>query len=97
MKNGPFLGDVMLDRVLLVATNLAEEVYVAIERLRTLEMVLVAKNMIRPDELEEFEPSANDQEEIRKLRDQFVARIFDGVARPASERQDSTTASGEVQ
>jgi hypothetical protein len=81
-----FLGDAMLDRVMLVVMNLAEELYVARDRLQVLERLLEDKGILAPDEAETFVPDADLAARMKTFRDAYVARLLDGAVRPDADR-----------
>lgn len=71
-----YFDDPAIDRVLAIAVTLAQEVGVAVERLDTLERVLDAKGMVSPEDLREYEPSAEVQQDRLRWHQAFVTRLL---------------------
>lgn len=86
MAQQGFLGDPMLDRVMLVVTNLAEELYVARDRLQVIERLLEIKGVLATDEIERYRPDPDTAARMKEFRDAYVARLLDAAIRPGPER-----------
>lgn len=76
MNPPTFLGNEMADRLMLIATNLAEELYIALDRLATVERVLEKKGLISRGEVESFVPDEECRVELKAFRRTFLDRIF---------------------
>lgn len=76
MPDLTFFRDPAVDRVLGVAMELAAEVYVLRDRLRTLERVLERQGTLQLADLEGYTHSA--EERIQRLaeRDELIARVL---------------------
>jgi hypothetical protein len=71
-----FLGNEMADRLMLIATNLAEELYIAYDRLATVEHLLEKKGLVSRAEVESFVPDEAFSAELKAFRKTFLDRIF---------------------
>ncbi|HEY9434793.1 MAG TPA: hypothetical protein VI260_25320 [Blastocatellia bacterium] len=65
-----------MDILLGIVVSLANEVYVLRDRLRIIEKMLEAKGMISRADVEAYKPTPEEEEEIRKDNDAFIARLF---------------------
>jgi hypothetical protein len=75
MADLTFFPDPNVDRVLGVVMELASELYVLRDRVRTLEQLLEQKGVLSADELRAFEPSAEERAARLADRDALIARI----------------------
>lgn len=80
-KNAVVLGDPIKDNTVTALIALGMEVWVTRRRVKTLENVL-RKNGIPADQVESYMPTAEEQAELVKERDEFLHRVFGGLARP---------------
>jgi hypothetical protein len=71
-----FFPDPNVDRVLGVVLELAAEVYVLRDRLRTLEVALERRGCVNLDELERSEPTDAERAQRLAERDALIARIL---------------------
>lgn len=71
-----WLGDPMLDRVMQVVVELAKELYVTRDRLQVIERLLDERGAISRTDIESWDAGADDDEEMRRARDEFVAKIL---------------------
>ena len=76
MPDLTFFADKAVDRVLGVVMELAGEVYVLRDRLRTIEQLLDQQGCVTRADLETFEPSEAARAERLAERDAFIARIL---------------------
>ena len=76
MPDLTFFADKSVDRVLGVVMELAGEVYVLRDRLRTIEQVLDRKGYLTRADLEESEASGDDRAQRLVERDAFIERIL---------------------
>jgi len=67
----------MADRLMLIATNLAEQLYVFHDRLAVMERVLEKKGLVMRDEIEFFVADEAFEAQMKAFREAFVKRIFD--------------------
>ena len=65
-----------MDILLGIVVSLGNEVYVLRDRLRIIEKMLEAKGTISRDDVEAYKPTPEEEEEIRKDNDAFMARLF---------------------
>jgi hypothetical protein len=68
--------DPAMDILLGIVVSLANEVYVLRDRLRIIEKMLEAKGTISRADVEAYKPTPEEEEEIRKDNDAFIARLF---------------------
>jgi len=65
-----------MDILLAIVVSLGNEVYVLRDRLRIIEKMLEAKGTISRADVEAYKPTPEEEEEIRKDNDAFMARLF---------------------
>jgi len=65
-----------MDILLGIVVSLGNEVYALRDRLRIIEMMLEAKGTISRADVEAYKPTPEEEEEIRKDNDVFIARLF---------------------
>lgn len=82
MAQQSYLGDPMLDRVMHIVMNLAEELYVTRDRLAVIEALLESKGTVRRDEIEHFEPTEEFTAGLKAFREKLVERLLEPAARP---------------
>jgi hypothetical protein len=70
------LGDPAIDTLLKIVLSLGSEVYVLRDRMRVIEKLLEAKGAISRADIEGYQPSPEEEEEVRKEADAFIARLF---------------------
>jgi hypothetical protein len=68
--------DPAMDILLGIVVSLGNEVYALRDRLRIIEMMLEAKGTISRADVEAYKPTPEEEEEIRKDNDVFIARLF---------------------
>jgi hypothetical protein len=68
--------DPAMDTLLGVVLSLGNEVWVMRDRLRVIEKMLEAKGTISRADIEAYKPTPEEEEEIRKDNDAFMARLF---------------------
>jgi hypothetical protein len=68
--------DPAIDALLSIVLSLGSEVYVLRDRLRVIEKMLEAKGAISRADIEAYKPTPEEEEEIRKEADAFMARLF---------------------
>jgi len=68
--------DPAMDTLLGVVLSLGNEVYVLRDRMRIVEKLLESKGTISRDDIEAYKPTPEEDEEIRKDNDAFMARLF---------------------
>lgn len=71
-----YLDHPVVDRVMKVVIALARETYVMHDRMALIEKKLDEKGVLTRADLDEFQPTAADQVEIDKRRDEFIATIL---------------------
>ena len=65
-----------LDTLLGIVISLGNEVWVMRDRMRVIEKLLEAKGTISRADIEAYKPTPEEEEEIRKDNDAFMARLF---------------------
>jgi hypothetical protein len=68
--------DPAMDILLGIVVSLGNEVYVLRDRLRIIEKMLEARGTISRADVEAYKPTPEEEEEIRKDNDAFMARLF---------------------
>jgi hypothetical protein len=68
--------DPAMDILLGIVVSLGNEVYVLRDRLRIIEKMIEAKGTISRVDVEAYKPMPEEEEEIRKDNDAFIARLF---------------------
>ena len=68
--------DPAIDTLLSIVVSLGNEVYVMRDRMRIIEKMLEAKGTISRADIEAYKPTPEEEEEIRKDNDAFMARLF---------------------
>jgi hypothetical protein len=68
--------DPELDGLLSILLSLGNEVYVMRDRMRVVEKMLEEKGTISRADIEAYKPSVEEEEEIRKDNNAFMARLF---------------------
>ena len=76
MKQEQWLGDPMLDKVMQVVVEVAGELYVTRDRLQIVERLLDELGAVSRADIESCALGTQDDEEIRRARDQFIAKIL---------------------
>jgi len=71
-----FLSGQMVDRVMLITTNLAEELYVLYDRLAVIEHLLEKKGVLMRREIESFVPDDRFEAELKAFREALMGRLF---------------------
>ena len=75
-KKGHQFENPAMDALLSVVLSLGNEVYVMRDRMRVIEKMLDAKGTISRADIEAYKPTPEEEEEIRKDNDAFMARMF---------------------
>ena len=68
--------DPALDTLLSIVLSLGAEVYALRDRMRIIEKMLEVKGTISRVDIEAYKPTPEEEEEIRKDNDAFMARLF---------------------
>ncbi|HKX33291.1 MAG TPA: hypothetical protein VJ302_36780 [Blastocatellia bacterium] len=68
--------DPAIETLLSIVLSLGSEVHVLRDRLRIIEKMLEAKGTISRAEIEAYQPSPEEEEEIRRDTEAFMARFF---------------------
>ncbi|MCA1647373.1 MAG: hypothetical protein LC797_18575 [Chloroflexi bacterium] len=87
MSDLTFFHDPAVDRVLGVVMELAGELYVARNRLRTLEILLQQRGTLSVADLDSYRPSPEEHSQRLAERDAFIQRIL----RPMTAQAESPT------
>jgi hypothetical protein len=75
-KKTHLFEDPAMDTLLGVVISLGNEVWVMRDRMRIIENLLEAKGTISRADIEAYKPTPEEEEEIRKDNDAFMARLF---------------------
>ena len=75
-KKGNQFENPAMDTLLGVVLSLGAEVYVMRDRMRIIEKMLEAKGTISCADIEAYNPTPEEEAEIRKDNDEFMARLF---------------------
>ena len=76
MAKDYFLDHPTVDRVMKVVMALAQETYVNRDRLALVEKIRDEKGVLHRVDLDHYQPSDDEQQEINQRRDEFVASIL---------------------
>ena len=76
MSKDYFLDHPSIDRVMKVVMALAQETYVNRDRLALVEKILDDKGVLSRADLDQYQPSPQEQHDIDARRDEFVASIL---------------------
>jgi hypothetical protein len=68
--------DPAIDSLLSIVLSLGAEIYTLRDRLRIVEKMLEAKGTISRADIEAYKPAPEEEQEIRKDNDAFMARLF---------------------
>jgi hypothetical protein len=68
--------DPAIDTLFDIALSLGAEVYTLRDRMRIIEKMLETKGTISRADVEAYKPDPEEEEEIRKDNDAFMARLF---------------------
>jgi hypothetical protein len=68
--------DPAMDTLLGIVLSLGNEVYTLRDRMRITEKLLESKGTISRADIEAYKPTPEEEEEIRKDNDAFMARLF---------------------
>jgi hypothetical protein len=68
--------DPAIDTLLGIALSMGAEVYALRDRMRIIEMMLETTGTISRAEIEAYKPAPEEEKEIRKDNDAFMARLF---------------------
>jgi hypothetical protein len=68
--------DPAMDTLLGIVISLGNEVWVMRDRMRVIEELLESKGAISRADIEAYKPTPEEEEEIRKDNDAFMARLF---------------------
>lgn len=75
-KEFDFFGDPQVSKLFDLILQLGADLHVASTRVRALEMMLVRSGVMQAGELDKFEPTAAEKENLDKNRDEFMARLM---------------------
>jgi hypothetical protein len=75
-----YLDNPLLDRMMSVILDLATQLYVVQDRLALLESALEEKQVVSRRQLDDWQPTPEQQLELRRRRDEFVSSILHSLA-----------------
>jgi hypothetical protein len=78
-KRPQYFDDPAIDKLAAIVVELAAQVWVLKDRERILEMQLEKKGQISRADIDYYQPTDEEQDEIRKERDQFISRLFKDI------------------
>ena len=81
MSKKSWLGDPILDKMFQVVIRLAGELYVTKDRLTTLETIIEEKGLLDLSEIETYSKNAENNENINKQRDDFIANLLEPLTK----------------
>lgn len=76
MSKDSFFEHPSIDKIMKVTMALAGELYVTRDRLRALELELERLGSLRRETLDKFSVTPEEENEIKKARDDFIATIL---------------------
>ena len=76
-----YLDHPVIDKVMKVVVALARETYVMYDRLALIEKKLDQKGVLTRADLDDYRASPDDQKEIDKRRDAFIANILGPITK----------------
>ena len=76
MAKDYFLGDPIVDKVMKVVMALASETYVTRDRLALIERKLNEKGVVYSEDLDNYQPTDEEQAEMDRRRDEFVNSLL---------------------
>jgi hypothetical protein len=88
-KRPYFLDDREVERVLAITMAVAQELAVARERVDTLERLLEAKGVVARDEIERFQPTADQAAERGLWMQEYLTRVLRIVQQEAEAIDDN--------
>jgi len=77
-----FLPHPTMDRMLDALVAISAELSAERERRQVLEQVLAAHGALKPNEIEQYRPSADELAQRKRERDAYVRRIFGSLGQP---------------
>jgi hypothetical protein len=75
-----YLDNPLLDRMMSVILDLATQLYVVQDRLALLETTLEEKRLLSRQQMDDWQPSPDQQQDIRRRRDEFITSILHSLA-----------------
>ncbi len=75
-KKPVYFDDPAIDKVLSIVLELAAELHVTKDRLRIVEKLLEQRGQLNREEIDRYQPTPEEQQEIRNERDEYIARLF---------------------
>lgn len=76
MSETTYFADPQLDRAASLVLELASQLHVTRNRLRTLEAVLVRRGLVEPEEIEAFEPTLQEAQVLDAERDRAMRGLL---------------------
>lgn len=71
-----YFGDPSVDTQASVVMGLAAEVWVSRDRIRVLERLVVLRGQLSVADIDNYQPTEEEKDLLRKERDEFFARLF---------------------
>ncbi len=75
-KRPQYFNDPAIDKLAAVVVELAAQVWVMKDRARIIEGMLERGERVTAEAIDHFEPSDEEQQSLRKERDDFISRLF---------------------
>lgn len=76
-----YLGNPAVDSLATMVMELAAEVWASRDRIRILELQLSRRGQLDSAEIDAYQPTEEERQQLRKERDEFVARLFKHTSR----------------
>jgi hypothetical protein len=94
-----YFKDADLDRIMAVVLNLANELWVAKDRIFVLEQLLAQRGAATTAEVDAYQPSGEAKARLEADRKEYIARVLSGLAlqpKPIEEIRAAKAAAGHV-
>ena len=79
-----YFNDPAMDRLAEMVMDLAAATWTSIDRQRVLEWILESKGQLSPGEIDDYQPTEEQEKLLTTERNAFVAQILEGLARHAA-------------
>ena len=80
-----YFNDPALDRLAEITIDLATETWTAMDRQKITEWILESKGYLQPNEVDDFQPTQEQEALLTEQRNQFISQIFQGLLRNTTE------------
>ena len=83
-KDRPVYLDPVLDKMMGVIVELAAQVYIMKDRMMIMERLLEDKHVMSSEDIEKWQPTPEQQAELRAKRDKYMSTVFRSLAEDVS-------------